>query len=332
MFNRDTNRPDPTQDPREPDTTSAVHNTTLQTQLNQLPQGPNQEQIQIAQTSQIHVHHQPHTNTVPHQLQVPGNVPQQLQSNIVPQQLQSNIVSQQLQGQIQRFVHAPSQAMANLQAPAASLFELASVTEIKENVSQDIIKQNKRKHAEGQKKYRDSQKRKTETLETQVKNMRQEMENNRAEIAECRARDAEREALLKSLRVQVKERWPDQTRNGSKSLSTFTQSGGNSEVQKLFQGPPIDPTKSTKLSPDEPIHHDRNMTLGDQLYKSINYYIEREESDPSNRYWIAKHRGFANRPSVPLQRISGGRWDFILGVQLEDGTYLFGYLLKEYTR
>ena len=329
MSSQDTNQPDPTQTPRAATTTSTM-NTSLQTPLNQQPlmQGQNQEQPvrQIPIVQEVDGHDQPQTNYVAQQLQI------KRENETSPQQVHDHV-----QRIVQSIVNTPSEAMARTALPIAqatsfSLVQLADVTAIKESVEQEVEDKRKKKHAEEQKGYRERKKCINETLTTQVRNMQKILADKTAELDERRKRDVETDAMLKSLRAQVIERWPDQTMTGSKSGSTITHTEEKNEVQKLFEGPPLDPARANKGSPDEPILWERNMTLGHQMLRSIHYYVQQEDQSTDHQYWTAKHRGQINSPSRPLQSISGGRWDFILGVQLADGTYFFGYLLHKYTQ
>jgi hypothetical protein len=216
-------------------------------------------------------------------------------------------------------------------AAAPHLDQMANVAIVEQTVSMELQrgKERKKAHAKAQAKLRQKEKqkdlertKKIEDLETKLTEMTGTLKAKTGELADAKA-------VLEKAQKKLQSRWPDQTKEGSQSMSTITSFPEGNPVQKLFDGEPIDPDGCTIKSPKEETRYSRNNSLRDQVLRSIKFYIQKEE-ECKTQYWVAKQ--CFDKPTVPLQRISGGRWDFIINVQLEDGTFLFGYLIHTYRR
>ena len=245
-----------------------------------------------------------------------------------PQAIHQTFQTANLMPSIQSFVSQPSQAMSMPFPTATQNLDNIAQIALQEQAQKDKKKQDK--HREGQARYRDrvstkkkEQKRRIELLETQLKDTTGDMQQLTKQLEETKAE------LEKSAK-KIQSRWPFQTNEGSQSMSKMTSFQNVNPVKALFEGGPIDPSTASRASPqEEESQWQRNSTLRDQVLKSIKYYIKKEE-ECKEQYWKAKEQ--FDKPTVPLQKISGGRWDFILNVQLQDGKYLFGYLLKAYNK
>jgi hypothetical protein len=118
------------------------------------------------------------------------------------------------------------------------------------------------------------------------------------------------------------------------------RNGGRNEkkpnaMEVLFGEDITNPAECTKYpSPDEGYNYKDNYYLQEQVYKSLDYYIKevttkgrKEKYEQIRKRWPAK-----NSEKITAQMISGDRWDFILGVEMEDGTFLLGYVLEAYMK
>lgn len=134
--------------------------------------------------------------------------------------------------------------------------------------------------------------------------------------------------------------WPTQVNSKSENTSWYNRNKQNekNEMEILFEGKPINPAKENVKSPAEPAQniYTNFYTLSQQVYASMDYYIQKVNAQKGKNKQVYEHIAKAwpikSGTLVPMQYISGSRWDFIFDVQLQDNTYLLGYLQSAYKK